>query len=102
MAKDLTQCVERGENAPKEHYSSRKGKKSITYAIKTRLLYDMTHLQHQHAILCSNDLKYCYDCIVNSVESMEIQLLGMHVQPMKCMLGMLQDLEHHIRIPYDT
>ena len=72
------------------------------HSVNKQLLYDMIHLQRQPAILCSNDTKYFYDRIVHSVVSMEMQQLGMPEQTMKYMLGMLQDMEHHIRTAYGT
>ena len=67
---DLTQCAERGGNTPKEKYGRRKEKESIMNAVNKRLLYNVIHLQRQYDILCSNDAKSCYDCIVHPVASM--------------------------------
>ena len=73
LARDLIKCLERGGDVPKEKYGIRKGKKSIMHAVKKQLLYNVIHLQRQPYILCSNGSKYCYDRIVHSVSSMEIQ-----------------------------
>ena len=72
------------------------------HAVNKQLLYNLIHIQHQPDTLCDNDTKSCYDCIVNQVESMAIQQLFMPAQPMKYMLGIFQDLEHHIRTANGT
>ena len=77
-------------------------KNVIMHADNQQLIYDMIHLQRKPAILCINGSKPCYDRIVHSVASMEMQRLGIPAKPMKCILGMLQDLEHHIRTAYGT
>ena len=102
MSIDLMQCAERSDNIPKEQYISSNEKKSIMEDVNKRLLYDVIYLQRQRAILCSNEAKYCYERIVHSVVSMSIQQMGMTAQPMKFMLGRLQDLEHPIRTAYVT
>ena len=78
------------------------GKKSIMRAVNKKMIYGVIHLQRKHDILCSNDAKSCYDCILHSVASMEMQRLGRQANPMKCMIGILQDLEHQIRTAYVT
>ena len=67
------------------------------HAVNKKILYNVIHLQQQPDILCGNDAKSCYKHIVHSVVSTAMKLLGIPVQPMKYMLGMLQDMEHHIR-----
>ena len=96
----LMKCAERGGNTPKEKYGRRKENKSIMHAVKKRLLYNMVHLQRQPAILYNNDTKSCYERIVHSVAIMLIKRLGISAQPMECMLGKLQDLEHHTITAY--
>ena len=72
------------------------------HAVNKQLLYNLIHVQRQPDILCDNDTKSCYDCIVHQVAIMEIKLLFMPAHPMKYMLGIFQDLEHHIRTAYGT
>ena len=92
MRRKYTQGTIRHQEAKKNHYA----------CCQKRLIYDVIHLQRQHAFLFSNDAKSCYNCIVQSVASIAMQWLGMPENPMKCMLQTLEDLEHHIRISYST
>ena len=102
MARDLMQCAECGVNIPKGKYIIRKLEKAIMHAVNKQLLYNVIQLQRQPSILCSNVSKSLYVRILHSVESMEIQILGMPTNPMNSMQGTLQDQEHHIRTSYGT
>ena len=82
--------------------SQKEGEKSIRHVVNKWLLCEVINLQRQPAILCNNNAKYCYDRIVQLMTSMEMQRLGMPVQPMKCMLGTFQDPEQHIRTAHGT
>ena len=53
-------------------------------------------------MLCSNDAKSCYNCIVHSIASLACQRLGLPPEPITCMLVTIQELEHHIRTSYGT
>ena len=60
------------------------------------------HLQRRPGILCSNDAKSCYDCILHAIASLALQRLGMPIQPINCMLVTIQEFKHHIRTAHGT
>ena len=69
-------------------------KKAITHTVNKKLLYNTIHLQRKPTILCNNDTKSCYDCIVTSVASMTMQRQIIHAQPMKCMIVMCWNYQY--------
>jgi len=48
-----------------EQYGSRHSQSSITQSLNKRLTFDQIRQLKQAAIICSNDAKSCYDCIVH-------------------------------------
>ena len=94
-------CIKR-RKYPQGKIRKKEGEEAIINAVNKGLIYGMIHLQWQPDILCINGSKYCYDHIVHSMASVKMQQLGMTAQPMKYILGKLQDLEHRIRTAYGT
>jgi len=50
-----------------EQYGSRNGKSASTQSLNKRLAFDIIQQTRQAAIICSNDAKSCYDCIVHHI-----------------------------------
>jgi hypothetical protein len=51
-------------------------------------------------VLCSNDMKSSYDCIVHGVASLCLQRQGISELEVVCMFSTLQNLEHTIQTAY--
>jgi hypothetical protein len=51
-------------------------------------------------ILCSNNVKSCYDCIIHSIASLLLQYLGMQLAPIKSMFSSIQSINYYMRIAF--
>ena len=85
---------------PTEQYGSRKSYRVSHQAINKRLVYNLTHLQHQLIVLCSNNAKLYYDCIVHSITSLAMQRLSMLAVPIVSIFKTIQQIDYLIRIVY--
>ena len=97
MGRAVGECAERNQLLPKEQYGSRKEHQARHHGLNKRLTYDLAHFQRRPMIVCSNDAKSCYDCIIHSIASMAMQRLGIPIQPIQCMIVTIQEMEHYIR-----
>jgi hypothetical protein len=61
---------------------------------------DQLRLLKWPGVLCSNDMKSCYDRIVHAVASLCLQRQGISESEVVCVFSTLQNLEHTIRTAY--
>jgi len=80
-----------------EQYGSRHGRSSITQSLNKRLTFDNIRQLRQAAIICSNDAKSCYDCIVHRIVAQSMYRCGANKPALVCMFSTIQHLRHHIR-----
>ena len=85
MAKTTLECADRNGILPPEQYGGRKDLREIPQACNKRFLYCMNHMQGKSMLLCINDTKSCYDRIVYSVASLDLQRAGMSRAPIVSM-----------------
>jgi len=79
-----------------EQYGSRHGRSSITQSLNKRLTFDHICQLKQAAIICSNDTKSCYDCIVHHIAVQSMYRCGVNKTALICMFSTIQCLCHHI------
>ena len=97
MARDLLQCVEENNLLPAEHYGSRNGHYSAKLAVNKKFLFDLALLSHMPLTICRNDAKSCFDWTVHSVLSLEIQRMGMPLEPLTSMFATIQHMNYVVR-----
>ena len=70
----------------------------IVYALDKKLTFDMLRQTRISVIICSCDLKSCYDRIVRSFASLVIQMASVPVKLVNNMLSTIQKLKYAVRI----
>jgi len=83
-----------------EQYGSRNGKSASTQSLNKWLAFDIIHQTRQAAIICSNDAKSCYDCIIHCIAAQCMYQCGVSKLALVCMFTTLQNLHHHIQTLY--
>jgi hypothetical protein len=86
----------------KEQGGSRKNYRAVELGLNKCLTMDQLRLLKWPGILCSNDMKSCYDRIVHAVASLRLQRQGISESEVAFMFSTLQNLEHTIRTAYDN
>jgi hypothetical protein len=84
----------------KEQGGSRKNHRAIKLGLNKCLTMDQLRLLKWPGVLCSNDMKSCYDRIVHAVASLCLQRQGISESEVVCMFSTLQNLEHTIQTAY--
>jgi hypothetical protein len=84
----------------KEQEGSRKNHRVVEIGLNKCLTMDQLRQLKWPKILCSNDMKSCYDPIVHAVASLCLQQQGIAESEVVCMFSTLQNLEHTIRTAY--
>ena len=69
-----------------EQYRSREKKTAIECALNNRLMFGILLQTKRPAGICACDLDPCYDRIVHSFASMEMQRAGAHLSAVESML----------------
>ena len=100
MGKVVGNYADNNNLIPKEQYRSRKQHQARNQGVNKRLLYDLNQMQQRPLIVISNDAKSCYDWIIHSIASLAMHRLGLPLQPIKCMLSTIQQMENHIRTAF--
>jgi len=80
-----------------EQYGSRKNRTAIECELNKRLIFDILRQTKKPAGICSCDLKPCYDRIVHSFASMEMQRAGAPPAAIESMFATIQKLKHTVR-----
>jgi hypothetical protein len=87
----------------KEEGQSCKNHWAVELGLNKCLTMDQLWLLKWPGVLCSNDMKSCYDRIVHAVASLCLQHEGISKPEFVCMLcSTLQNLEHTIRTFYGS
>jgi len=76
-----------------EQYGSHHG---ITQSLNKQLTLDHICQLKQAAIICSNDAKSCYDCIIHHIAVQSMYQCGVNKTALICMFSTIQCLRHHI------
>jgi hypothetical protein len=100
VGKKVGTRVEARHEMAKEQGGSRKKHHALEIGLNKCLTMDQLRQLKWHGILCSNDMKSCYDRIVHAVASMCLQRHGIAKSEVVCMFSTLQNLEHTIRTAY--
>ena len=79
-----------------EQYGTRKDKNSIDQALHKHITYDIMKQCKKPGILCSNNVKLCYDRVICLVAALAYKRVGMTQPPLDCMLITIQEMNHHI------
>ncbi len=92
--------AEAHQGMAKEQGGSRKNHRAVEIGLNKCLTMDQLRQLKWPGILCSNDMKSCYDRIVHAVASLCLQRQGISESEVVCMFSTLQNLEHTIRTAY--
>jgi len=83
-----------------EQYGSHHGLAAIQHSLNYQLILDVVWQLHTPAVICSNDAKACYDCIVHAFSSLALQHLSIPQGPIQVMFGIIQMLKHYIHMAF--
>ncbi len=61
---------------------------------------DVVYQRKLLAVICSNDAKSCYDCIVHGFTALAALCLGIPLMAIQVMFGTIQQLRHFIQTAY--
>jgi len=92
--------AEAKQQMAKEQYGSRKEKSADIQCLNKRLLYDYACYTHKPMVLCSNDAKSCYNCIVLIVVALCLCRLGAPKTAVQSMVSTIHGMQHHVRSTY--
>ena len=95
-----TACGPNKGSIADEQCGCRKCHRAIEVVLNARLVDDILRTKTLPAIVCSNDAKSCFDCIVHSIFSICMRRLGAHANPVKSCVRTLQSLHHHMRTAF--
>jgi len=84
-----------------EQYCSCKNISMIVQCLNKLLFYNIICFCHQLAVLCSNDAKSCYDCIVLLIAVLCLYWLGASTPNVFSMISTLHHMEHFIQTTFD-
>lgn len=79
-----------------EQYGSGKRKPGIECALNKILIFDILQQTKKSAVICSCDLKSCYDRIVHSFALMAMQQAAEPLSAIESMISTIQQLKHVI------
>ena len=79
-----------------EQFGSRKNHRSNMVALNHRLTFDLCRQRKQSLAIASVDAKSCYDRIVHNVACINLQRIGIPIEPLLCMFSTLQLAHHHV------
>ena len=91
LGRRTIQHAEDIEELAPEQYGSRKSKSAIDQALHKRLTYDVMRQLRKPGILCSNDIKSCYDRILHSIAALAYKRIGVSQQPVDSILLCIQN-----------
>ena len=94
------QEAESNQALAREQYGSRKKKTAIECALNKRLTFDILRQMKLSAGICSCDLKSCYDRIVHSFVSLEMQRSGSPAAAVESMFTTIHKLKHVVRTSF--
>jgi hypothetical protein len=100
ISKKVATRAEATQGLAEEQFGSRKRHRAIELSLNKCLTMDILRQEKRPGVLCSNDLKSCYDRIVHTVASLSLQGIGLQESEIVCMFSTLQNLEHTIRTAY--
>ncbi len=100
LGRSLMANAELHSQLPPEQYGSRKSLSAIEHGLNKRLTLDIQRQKRLPGILCSNDMKSCYDRIVHPVATLCMRRLGVPEAPIVSMFSAIQNMEHHVRTAY--
>ena len=102
VAKKVAERIEAYGGFAPEQYGSRRNHRAIDCALNKVLTMDILRQLKRTAVLCSNDLKSCYDRIAHIIASLSLQKHGVNPSEVVCMFTMVEELEHVIKTAYGT
>jgi len=102
IGKELMYWAEHYNVIAPEQFGSRKGHEFITAALNKRLPFDILRAFHLPGILCSNDAKSCYDCIVHNVAMICMLRTEISYNSIKSMFLTLQKMKHKVATEYEV
>ncbi len=79
-----------------KQYGNRHGHSSITQSLNKHLTFNHICQLKQAAIICSNNVKLCYDWIVHHIAAQSMYQCGVKKPALICMFSTIQCLRHHI------
>jgi len=88
--------VEQYSLVSSKQYGSCHGCSSITQSLNKWLMFDHMHQLKQATIICSNDAKSCYNCIIHHIAAQSMYWCGVNKTMLICMFSTIQHLKHHI------
>jgi len=77
-----------------EQYGSSHGLAVIQHSLNYQIILDVIWQLHIPAMICSNNAKACYNCIVHAFASLVLQHLGIPLGPIQVMFGTIPMLNH--------
>jgi hypothetical protein len=83
-----------------EQYGSREGKNVIEQALNKVLSFDLNRKAQMDAAMCSNDVKRCYDRIINAIASILMKHQNVPALACICVCTMLNNLYYTVRTIY--
>jgi len=84
-----------------EQYGNCKAKSAGIHSLNKRLLYNYApHYTHKLLVVCSNDAKGCYDCVVFLVVALCLCCLGAPKMAVQSMVSTIQGMQHHVCSTY--
>ena len=83
-----------------EQFGSRKEHQADFLGNIKLIVLDIIRQMKVPAVLCSNDAKSCYDCIVHPIIMMSLRRLGVPKSVIISLIDTFQSMEHHLRTSY--
>ena len=102
MSRRVAQKAEQGKAFAEEQYGSRNGHSAPDVSLNNRLTDDIMRQTRRGGAVVSNDAKSCYDRIVHAVLSLCLQRMGVAEEPIRSLIGTMQQLTHHVKTAYGT
>ena len=96
MARDMSVHAQRDGLIAKEQYGSRKHKECSDQSLNKVLTTDLWRITKTTGIICSTDLKSCYDRIVHSVATLCSRRWGVPSNALQSAYGTLSRMRFHI------
>jgi Reverse transcriptase (RNA-dependent DNA polymerase) len=100
LGRQIMRTAEASNLVAQEQYGSRKFKECIDQMINKVLTTDFWRQMRQCGVICSTDLKSCYDRIVHSVATMSLRRWGADINTLQSAYGTLADLRFRIRTAF--
>jgi len=100
IGKEMMQQAEMTGLVAGEQYSSRNGKSTSNQSLNKRLAFNIIWQTRRAAIICSSNVKLCYDHIVHQIVAQCMYRCSIPKLTLICMFTTLQNLHHHVRTLY--